>query len=333
MHSTANASPQTLALPKPHGFSLQAAADFYAGFVPGSGMAVAATDRLTLAFRLDHSFEAVAVQLRETGDSVIADVVGTRDAERVTKQVARMLGLEADGEGWLEIGRRDPIVGKLQREFPGFFTAAKSSPYDAAAWGVISPRMSMRAAAKLKLEISARAGDRVELFGRAHAVFPSPTALLALRGFPGLPAIKLERLHGIARAALEGRLDAERLRALPVETALAELQELPGVGPWTASHILFRGAALRDAVPTVEPRLLHGLAAAYSIASASPEKLLQLAEAWRPFRMWVCVLLARHLANVGGWHRPGLVAERASLGRIARTTRAPSHHRQLRAAR
>jgi DNA-3-methyladenine glycosylase II len=318
MHLAAKTSrPLTLALDKPYGFSLQAAADFYSGFVPGSGMAVAATDRLTLAFRLDQSFDAVAVELRETQDSVIAEVAGTHDVERVASQVVRVLGLEADGEAWLEVGRRDRVVGKLQREFPGFFTAAKASPYDAAVWGVISPRMNMKAAAKLKLEIAARAGDRVELFGRAHDVFPSPTALLALGGFPGLPAIKLERLHGVARAALDGKLDAERLRAMPVEAALSELQELPGVGPWTASHILFRGAALRDAVPTVEPRLLHGLAEAYGIARPSPAKLLQLAEGWRPFRMWVCVLLARHLASVGGWHRPGLVAERAALGRHA----------------
>jgi hypothetical protein len=71
----------------------------------------------------------------------------------------------------------------------------------------------MRAAAKLKLEMSRRAGEAVELLGRAHVVFPSPSALLALRGFPGLPAVKLERLHGVARAALEGKLDAERLGA------------------------------------------------------------------------------------------------------------------------
>jgi DNA-3-methyladenine glycosylase II len=322
MHSTANIPHSlTLELDKPRGFSLQAAADFYASFVPGSGMAVAATDRLTLAFRLDQSFEAVAVQLRETQDCVIADVTGTRDAERVAQQVARMLGLDADGDAWLEVGRRDPIVGKLQREFPGFFTAAKPSPYDAAVWGVISPRMNMRAAARLKLDMCERKGDRVDLFGRAHHVFPSPTALLALRGFPGLPAIKLERLQGVARAALDGKLDAERLRAMPVEAALAELQELPGVGPWTASHILFRGGALRDSVPMVEPRLLHGLADAYAIASPSPEKLAEIAQGWRPFRMWVCVLLARHLANVGGWHRPGLVAERAALGRKPRKNR------------
>jgi DNA-3-methyladenine glycosylase II len=316
MQSIVNISrPLTLELDKPHGFSLQAAVDFYTGFIPGSGMAVASTERLTLAFRLDRSFEPVAVQLRETPASVIAEVAGTRDAERVAHQVARMLGLDVDGKAWLEVGQRDPIVGKLQREFPGFFTAAKASPYDAAAWGVISPRMNMRAAANLKLRICERVGDRVELFGQAHHIFPSPTQLLALRAFPGLPAVKLERLQGVARAALAGKLDAERLRSMPVEAALAELQELPGVGPWTASHILFRGAALRDAVPTVEPRLLHGLADAYGIASPTPEKLLEIAEGWRPFRMWVCVLLARHLGNVGGWHKPGLVAERAALGR------------------
>lgn len=302
-----------LELEKPRGFSLQAAADFYAGFTPGSGMAVAATDRLTFAFRLDQTFEAVAVELRETEDALIAEGAGTREAALLHAQIARMLGLEVDGDAWHEVGRRDRVVGKLQREFPGFFTAAKASPYDAAVWGMISPRMNMRAAANLKVAIGARHGDAVELLGRVHHVFPSPEALLALPGFPGLPAVKLERLKGVARAALEGRLDAERLRAMDVEAALRELQQLPGVGPWTASHILFRGAALRDAVPTVEPRVLHGLADAYALESATPETLLRLAEGWRPFRMWVCVLLARHLAKIGGWHRPELARERAAL--------------------
>ena len=317
MHSPAAAERTnlTIELEKPRGFSLRAAADFYAGFTPGSGMAIAATDRLTLAFRLDRTFEAVAVELRETAHSLIAEVVGTGDATLLSAQVARMLGLEADGDAWHEVGRRDPIVGRLQRRFAGFFTAAKPSPYDAAVWGVVSPRMNMRAAAKLKLAICEQHGDAVELGGRVHRVFPSPRALLALPGFPGLSAVKLERLKGVARAALAGKLDAERLRAMDVEDALSELRQLPGVGPWTASHILFRGAALRDAVPTVEPRVLHGLADAYALETATPEMLLRLAEGWRPFRMWVCVLLARHLAEIGGWNRAELAAERAALRR------------------
>ena len=58
---------KTIRFDKPQGFALRAASDFYAGFVPGRGMAVAAANHLTLAFRLDKTFEAVAVALREEG--------------------------------------------------------------------------------------------------------------------------------------------------------------------------------------------------------------------------------------------------------------------------
>jgi DNA-3-methyladenine glycosylase II len=312
---------KTLQLDKPAGFSLAAATEFFAGFVPGSGMSVAATDRLTLAFRLDRTFEAVAVELREERGRLVGELSGSEDLSTVKRQLARVLGLDAEAAEWLALGRREPVVGKLQAEFPGFFTAAKSSPYDAAAWGIISPRMNMRAAARLKIAIAEKHGDAVTLHGRAHHVFPGPKAVLALESFPGLPDVKLQRLKGIAQAALEGKLDADRLRAMSVEEALAELQELPGVGAWTASHILFRGAALIDAVPLAEPRVLHGLADAYGPASASEEKLLELSENWRPFRMWVCVLLARHLARIGGWNHPELVKQRASAAR--RSHRAP----------
>jgi DNA-3-methyladenine glycosylase II len=318
-------------LEQPRGYSLRAAAEFYAGFTPGSGMAAAATDCLTLVFRLDRTFDAVGVVLREERGSIdaegksggvlsarrqiVVECVGTDDERAVSRQLGRMLGLDADGDAWHAIGARDPVVGRLQAEFPGFFTAAKPSPYDAATWGVIASRLSIPAAAKLKTAIAAEYGDAVRVGGRVHHVFPSPAEVARIDHIPGLPAEKLVRLKGIAQAAAEGRLEADRLRAMSEDDALAELQTLRGVGPWTASHILFRGAAVADALPTTEPRVLHGLADAYGIASPSMETLAQLAELWRPFRMWVCILLARHLHRAGGWQKPGLVQERAAAGR------------------
>jgi DNA-3-methyladenine glycosylase II len=304
-----------LRMQKPRGFSLRAASDFYASFTPGSGMAAAAVDQLTLAFRLDHSFDPVAVALREADSALVLDVAGTDDRQAVRQQVARMLGLEPGADAWLELGERDPVVGSLQREFPGFFTAAKSSPYDAATWSVITPRMHQRQAAAIKQAMARELGDRVELHGRAHHVFPAPTVLASLRAFPGLAEEKVARLRGIAEAALAGRLDAERLRALGETRALAELQTLRGIGPWAASHVYFRGAAPRDGLPTAEPRVLHGLAHAYRIEAPSAVTFARLAESWRPFRMWVCVLLSRHLARTDGWHAPGLARERAAAGR------------------
>jgi DNA-3-methyladenine glycosylase II len=309
---------KTLVLDRPCGFSLAAASDFYAGFTPGSGMAAAAVDHLTLAFRLDRSFEAVAVALREEGGSLVAEVAGTDDVDAARRQVSRMLGLDADAYAWLALGRRDPMVGRLQEQFPGFFTAAKASPYDAGAWGVICPRMNLRAAARLKMAIAEKHGDAVRLHGRVHHVFPSPQQVLGIESFPGLSAEKLERLKGIATAAQAGRLDAERLRAMNPDDALALLQTLRGVGPWTASHIFFRGAAPPDALPTAEPRVLHGMAHACGIATPSVAAFARASEAWRPFRMWVSILLARHLQASGGWNARGLTRERATTGAALR---------------
>jgi DNA-3-methyladenine glycosylase II len=284
------------------------------------------TAHLTLAFRLDRTFKATAVALREEGDALVGEFAGTEDASAVTRQVARILGLDADADGWTSLGRRDPVVGRLQAEFPGFFTAAKASPYEAATWAVLSSRMPMAAAAKLKTAIARDHGEAVTLNGSTYPLFPSPGAVARLVDETvGLPAEKLARLKEVARAALDGRLDADRLRTMSERDALADLQSIRGVGPWVASHILYRGAAPHDGLPTAEPRVLHGLADAYGLDSPSLETFERLADGWRPFRMWVCVLLSRHLARAGGWNAPGLSRERAEAGRrLAARPRRPA---------
>lgn len=314
-----------LLFPSPEGFTITAAASFYAGFTPGSGMAAAAVadNELTLTFGLDGSYAPVAVTLRQTGDAIVAHAAGiTTAADRAAlrAQIARMLGLDADAAAWRELGVREPLVGALQREFPGFLTAAKASPYDAATWAVIAPRTSMAHAAQCKRALAAAFGDTVLLEGRAHTIFPSPAVLATIDHFPGLPEEKMVRLRGVAQAALDGRLDAERLRRMGETAALAELQTLRGIGPWAASHIYFRGAAPHDGLPATEPRLLHGLAHASGLAG-TPDiaAFAQAAERWRPFRMWVAVLLMRSLARTERWHAPELRRERAHAGRRAAT--------------
>jgi DNA-3-methyladenine glycosylase II len=298
-------------LTKPAGFSLQAASAFYESFTPGSGMAAADTNgALTLAFRLDRSFEAVAVGLRETKEGLSIEIAGTKDEDAVVKQVTRILGLDVDGDAWL--GTKDPVLRRVQREFPGFFTAAKSSPYDAAAWAMIVTRLPMKTASKIKMQIARDFGDAVTLGGRTHHVFPAPAKLLEVDSVVGLAEEKLVRLRGIALAALEGRLDADRLRAMSPSTALADLQQLRGVGPWTASHIYFRGAAPIDELPTIEPRVLAGWGDAAGVSEPTEEAFVRASKAWRPFRMWAAILFARHLGRVGGWNQPGLAKARAS---------------------
>jgi DNA-3-methyladenine glycosylase II len=176
----------------------------------------------------------------------------------------------------------------------------------------------MAQAAGLKKRIAAAHGDTVDMAGRTIPVFPAPAQLLAVASFPGLPAEKLARLHAVAEAALTGALDAARLRALPEEEALAGLRAIRGVGEWTAGHILYRGAAVADALAGGEPRVLRGAAEAYRLKKTpSLAELAPLAEKWRPFRMWVCILLVRALRGTAGWQGP---ERRGATGRAARAS-------------
>ena len=67
-------------------------------------------------------------------------------------------------------------------------------------------------------------GDRPTVEGHEFVAFPRPARLLEATAVPGLNEKKVDWLHGIARAALDGRLDTGALAALPRDEALAAVR-------------------------------------------------------------------------------------------------------------
>ena len=220
------------------------------------------------------------------------------DQQRIRRQLERMFSLDVDGHGFAAIGQRDPIIGELQQRYDMLRPVMFPSPYEAAAWAVLSQRISMKQATVLKQRIARAHGQRIVVDGSDSAntadvfAFPPPAALLALAEFPGIPLIKWQRLHAVADAAGAGLLDGERLRAIPADYAIVNLQQIPGIGPFSAELIVIRGAGAPDVAPTVEPRLNAIVAARYGTSVAVAAKH------WAPFRSW-CAVLLRIAASQG----------------------------------
>ena len=74
-----------------------------------------------------------------------------------------------------------------------------------------------------------------------------------------------------------------------MDAAKTELQRLPGIGPFYSTLIMVRACGLTDVLAT-EPQVLKHLEATYG-RSVDAAELEQLAEAWRPWRTWVTVML------------------------------------------
>jgi DNA-3-methyladenine glycosylase II len=268
-------------------FSLARAATF--GFGPRTPEPF--DGALRLAFAADGSFAPAGVVLREGPAGIDISVEGEAEAGAVERQVARILSLDHDGEAWPEVGRRDPTLGELQRRHDGLRPVLFHSPYEAAAWAILSARRRRAQALTLRARLSERLGTRFELAGRELDAFPPPERLLEdpLEGLPGMAAA---RLRGVAEAALSGRLEAEALRALGPDGAIEQLLELPGIGPFYAWLVAVRAVGFRDVLASSEPRLLDAVALVYGLEAPPDEQAFErLAEPWRPYRTWAGVLV------------------------------------------
>lgn len=272
-------------------FSLTESTRFLEGFGPAAYPGATA-GHLHLAFPVDGGEQAAGVCLAQDRNVVKGRVFGDVDVAAVRAQVARILSLDVDGRGFPVVGERDPVIGRLQAHYPGLRPVAFYSPYEAAARAVISHRLRIVQAAVVKARLAETFGPMVLIHGERWPAFPGPRRLLEVEAVPGLPAHKLNRLHAIARATLEGELDAQLLLSLPLDEARERLKRLPGIGDFSADLVLLRGAAAPDGLPLHEPRLGRAIALAYGLAQPpTATEISALAEQWRPYRTWGCLLL------------------------------------------
>jgi DNA-3-methyladenine glycosylase II len=240
-----------------------------AGWPPGR--AHTGENELRLKFLVDDWSGPARVVLRQE-DTVVTGAVEADNEPRAIEQAARIVSLDHDGSAYPDV--EDTIVNELQRASGYLRPVLFHSPYEAAAWSVISARTGHAQAVRLR-----------DALGET---FPAPQALLELEALDGLPQNKIPRLHGIAQAALEGKLDREPLLAQDPDEAYTQLQELPGIGPFYAGLILLRGVGTTDVAPTGEPRLEQAVQERYGRPPA------EVVDGWRPFRTWVSVLIRSH---------------------------------------
>lgn len=297
-------------------FSLSAAASF--GFGPNIGRPQADADVMRLAFVADDLASYAGVVLRQEPDGALTvELHGNASDQAAVNQVRRILSIDTDITGWLAAGRADPVLGRNQAEYPGLRPVLFHSPYEAAAWAVLSQRRQRAQATALRRRLSEAAGVTFDLAGQTEHAFPAPGQLLEVDSFPGIDEQRMTRLHGVALAALDGRLDVASLRLMTAERALPWLQQIKGLGPLYSRLVYLRSTGVTDGLALGEPLLAGCLRHFYGLAETPDDEAIErLAEPWRPFRTWAGVLF-----RVAG-DRAGLPADRPA------TRRAPGRSSQ-----
>lgn len=221
-------------------------------------------------------------------------------ADVLEAAVRRMLDLDVDLGHFHRLVRRDPILAPIVRRRSGIRLPQLLDPFEGLTRAVLGQQVSVAGASTITDRLVRLVSRPVPGAKRSgFLAFPTPGDV-AEAGAGRLREIGLTRaraatLHGAAQRIAEGALDLERLRALPADEAQAALEQLPGIGPWTASYVRMRALGDRDAFPSADLGVIKRMQA----AGVARQRILEVAERWRPWRGYVTLHLWASAAERG----------------------------------
>ena len=96
-----------------------------------------------------------------------------------------MLSLDVDASALPDVVAGDAVAAGLVEQFRGLRPVCFASPYEAACWAVLSQRIQMTQAARIRRRMCDELGHAFELDGLRMSTFPAPERLLSDAVDPG----------------------------------------------------------------------------------------------------------------------------------------------------
>jgi DNA-3-methyladenine glycosylase II len=190
--------------------------------------------------------------------------------------------------------RRDKVLGSVIRRIGACQLDAipQQPPFVALAHSIASQQLSVKAADTIfKRFCDLFPPDRL----------PDPARLVALNPevvrAAGFSRPKVQFLQDLAAQVHDGRLPLESLAALDDDEVLKALTAVKGIGRWTAEVFLIFRLRRPDVFPADDLGLIKAVERAYGLRKRpSRERLMKIAEPWRPYRSVAAWYLWRSLA-------------------------------------
>jgi DNA-3-methyladenine glycosylase II len=119
-------------------WSLATCRALWQGFTPAALPAHDDPQQLHTVFLCESDWRRVTATVTQYGRLALIQVAGDGDLESAAAQVSRFLSLDVDARAWPDVAARDPVIAHAQAQLPGLRPCGFHSPYEAAAWAVLS---------------------------------------------------------------------------------------------------------------------------------------------------------------------------------------------------
>lgn len=192
-----------------------------------------------------------------------------------------MIPPEAMAEAQRHLSRRCKVMRQLIRQHgPCTLGQARRDPFHVLASSIIGQQLSVKAGDTIQRRVHAAAGVRTRLTPKALLAL-SPEQLRAC----GLSTAKCRWLHAISERVQGGELRFPALSRMDDESAIRALDELPGVGRWTAEMFVIFALDRMDVFSLGDVGLRNSVNRLFNDGQKLDEAgTLEIAARWAPYR-------------------------------------------------
>jgi DNA-3-methyladenine glycosylase II len=222
----------------------------------------------------------VAAELKS--DSAITAV----DRKKAEDAVNALFSLDLDLKQFYETVKDDKIMAGLTRKLWGLKTPTTSTVFEALVDSIVEQQISLKVANSIEHKIIRKFGDVLDLAGDVYYAYPTPQRLASVSTEElrqcGLSLRKGEYIKETAKLITEGKLNLENLKSYhSSEQIIKELDEIRGIGVWTAELTMLRGMQRLEALPADDLGLRRVISRYYRDGKVIPS-----AEARRIAKNW-----------------------------------------------
>lgn len=202
-------------------------------------------------------------------------------------RVSSMLSLSQDLMPFYEIVGRDPLFQPVLQSLFGYHPVRFQSGFEAAVWAVLSQRNRMATARNMYRNLVRSFGHSIELDGMTFWAFPEPHELAGCsEGDLAMVARNLRRGEFLIDTAQAfAMVPPDFLAAADFEEVEEWLRGINGIGPWSASFVLWRGLGRSQTVPLPDRAFLDAASRVYGGGTTlSDAEVLRIARRYHPWQ-------------------------------------------------
>jgi DNA-3-methyladenine glycosylase II len=212
-------------------------------------------------------------------------VFSEETVQHVQEVVNRIFSLNLSLSPFYSHVREDCVMSQITQRLHGFKFPMTPTVFEALVDAIVEQQISIKVARNIEERLAVMLGDSITVDGEVFFAFPTAT-ILASVGVErirqaGLSIRKAEYIYEVARLVANGDLNLEKLQVQPLEKIVSVLDEIRGVGVWTAEFTMLRGMGRFDVLPADD----FGLRRVISLyccggRSISALEARQIAEGW-----------------------------------------------------